>query len=339
MNVLSIVLTAFAVLAAAIALTSAVAALLVQWKDRSSANKDAGTELWLYAAVFGFIFLLTLMGGGLAAQYGAGVEIFAWAIPALLCLGWLASRFLKSMRKRFNRESAFDDNLDPDALLADLQLSHTQFAKLDPGRPPGFDHVVQQGAEAFRFVTPSKAQTVDAGADEPESGNRESRHKPPADALYFRESRRFAKFGLSLTGLQWFRDLAEAEGGMALAVEARGIHIGAIGSIQAGTAFFPWAAMKSVVSMRPGTKSEGGTWLAMADRYRKYPCKAGYLLIPGPLWFEDRQAFLHAVGRFAPEGNPLRTRLENRFFRAWFLWFDRVVLALVMVGVYLILNA
>lgn len=337
MNVLGIILMVFAVLAAAIALTSAVAALLVQWKDRDGTNEDAGSELWLYAAVFGFIFLLTLTGGGLTAQYGAGVEIFAWSIPGLLCLGWLASRFLRSMRKRFPAESAFGHGLDQDARLTELRRSHTR----QPARlpPPRLDGSAVHAAGPLRSGTASKAQAAEARADVPESGNRESRHKPPADVLYFRESRRCAQFGLSLTGLQWFRDLAEAEGGMALAVEARGIHVGAIGSIQAGTALFPWAAMKSVVWMRPGTKSEGGIWLGIADRYRKYPCKAGYLLIPGPLWFEDRQGFLDALAGFAPEGNPLRNQFENRFFRAWFLWFDRVVLALVLVGAYFILNA
>jgi len=162
---------------------------------------------------------------------------------------------------------------------------------------------------------------------------RDKRCKPLADALYFRESRRLAKLGLSITGLNWFRDLVKAEDGMVVAVEARGMHIGAIGSIQAGSAFFPWVSIRSATAARPGPQkgsAGGGIGAGVAEEYRKYPCRGEYLPIPGPLWFEDRRGFLDAVCRFAPDENPLRILFENTLFRFFFLWLDRAMLVFVL---------
>lgn len=334
MNALTVVLMGFAALAAAIALVFAVAAVVVQWRDRPGRKRDVVFELWLYATVFCALFLVTAIRGGLDAKYGDGWEIFVWALPCVLIVCWLAGKSIKWLRKRFSPEV----ELEHEALFAELEQSHTRFAQASHGQSRSFDRIVEQGGEAFRFAKAPKAQVVKTSTDRPGADHREARYPPPADALYFHRPSVCAQLGWSVTGLKWFRDLIDTADGMVLAVEARGIHVGAIGSIQAGTAFFPWAAMKSVVWAMPRVRgkevTELGICVGMADKYRKHPCKLGYLLIPGPLRFEDRQGFIRAVCRFAPEDNPLRKYIENFFFRFCYLWLRRVLLAFVMVGFY-----
>jgi len=335
MNVLTIVIAGFALLAGAIALLCAMAAVAIQWKDRRGRDRDAVTELWVYATVFGGISFFTALTGGFDANYGKAVASAVWAVPCILVAGWLACFSIRRLRRLFHRAFESDPAIDDRDGLSEALKAHTRLTTLPVPQPNNFESEVRHEQKVVHFVMPRETPIVEALVEMQGPKPWEKRHKPPPDVLYFRESRRCAKLGLYLTGLDWFRDRVESEDGMVLAVETQGVHVGAIGSIQAGTAFFPWVAMQSVTwSMPPpkGRQVGGGIGIRIVDKYRKYPCKEGYLPMPGALWFEDRQGFLDAVGRSAPEGNPLRKFFENIFFRFFFLWFDRLVLAIVAAG-------
>jgi hypothetical protein len=120
-----------------------------------------------------------------------------------------------------------------------------------------------------------------------------------------------------------FRDFVEQETGTLLAVEARGLHVGPAGSVKAGTAFLPWAAIKDAGF---GGKT-GDIWLTVMDFYRRPDEYSGYIVIPKPAELEFGKDFFDAVRRLAPEKNPLRRYVENFFVRWWYLYLGETVLA------------
>jgi len=366
MDMLTIAIAGFAVLAASVALLFAVSAVAVQWHDRRGKEVVLVSDLWMFATVFCGVFLLTAIPGGLHENYGDAAATAVWTVPGALVAGWLACRCIRWLQKRFNPDPGFNADLDDRSILSKLGRSPASIATLPDLRSGGSDGTAGEEPGAFPFAEPRREPIVEVRIEEPQSVVRKQRQKPALDALYFRKSRWVARadaIGIAVAIVFLGFMVGSYAPFMIFPLMGPHYEIGAVAALVVAYLCFPHlrrhlAKAKGEIAVAVDaqgihvgasefiqTGSAFIPWAAMKDAAICGNAQdgnrgdiwleladgyrgSGHVVICKPSDLEDGKGFFDAVCRLAPEGNALRKYFENFFVRLWFLWFVETTLAL-----------